>query len=150
MNRAGRSRRGQLDPAGPGQADMRAPACDPPAGDPPAGDPPGPALGGPVPPGTVPSRGTPPDPHGPDPDGPEPPAMPPPTSPSPSTAGMPAVAAGTAFSRTVPGGRLRAAASRPVARHLLLLALYLAVGVAVTWPPVTYPGRHLLPETRDV
>src|SRR5260370_35057184 len=116
MNRAGRSRRGQLDPAGPGQADMLEPACDPPAGDPPAGDPPGPALGGPVPPGTVPSRGTPPDPHGPAPDGPEPPAIPPPPSPPPSTARTPAVAARTPFSRPGPRGRRARAASAPAAR----------------------------------
>lgn len=48
------------------------------------------------------------------------------------------------------GGRFQAAASRPAARELLLLAAYLAAGIALTWPRVTYPARHLLPETRDV
>ncbi|MGD0375232.1 MAG: hypothetical protein ABSB01_11705, partial [Streptosporangiaceae bacterium] len=39
--------------------------------------------------------------------------------------------------------------SRPVVRHLALLAVYLAAGVAVTWPIATYiTGR--LPKTRDV
>ncbi len=49
-----------------------------------------------------------------------------------------------------PGRRLRAAASRPVAQHLILLVVYLAAGIAATWPRVTYPARHLLPQTRDV
>jgi len=49
----------------------------------------------------------------------------------------------------VPGGRLRRAAARPVVRHLVLLALYLAAGIALTWPRATYLSRHLLPETRD-
>jgi hypothetical protein len=47
-------------------------------------------------------------------------------------------------------GRLRAAASRPAARELILLGAYVAAGIALTWPRVTYPARHLLPETRDV
>jgi hypothetical protein len=47
-------------------------------------------------------------------------------------------------------GRLQAAVSRPAARELMLLATYLAAGIALTWPRVTYPARHLLPETRDV
>ncbi len=50
----------------------------------------------------------------------------------------------------VPRGRLRTAASRPVVRHLALLVVYLAAGIALTWPRVTYLHRHLLPETRDV
>jgi hypothetical protein len=49
-----------------------------------------------------------------------------------------------------PAGRLRAAASRPVARHAILVAVYLVAGIALTWPRVTYPARHLLPESRDV
>jgi 4-amino-4-deoxy-L-arabinose transferase-like glycosyltransferase len=49
-----------------------------------------------------------------------------------------------------PSGRLRSAASRPVARHVALLVLYLAAGIALTWPRATYLSRHLLPETRDV
>ena len=49
-----------------------------------------------------------------------------------------------------PRGRLRTAASRPVVRHLALLVVYLAAGIALTWPRATYLHRHLLPETRDV
>jgi 4-amino-4-deoxy-L-arabinose transferase-like glycosyltransferase len=49
-----------------------------------------------------------------------------------------------------PGGRLRSAVSRPVVRHLALLVVYLAAGIALTWPRATYLSRHLLPETRDV
>ncbi len=48
-----------------------------------------------------------------------------------------------------PAGRLRAAAARPWARELAVLAGFLAAGVAVTWPLATYiTGR--LPATRDV
>jgi hypothetical protein len=50
----------------------------------------------------------------------------------------------------VPRGLLRAAVSRPVVRHLALLVVYLAAGIALTWPRATYLHRHLLPETRDV
>jgi hypothetical protein len=49
-----------------------------------------------------------------------------------------------------PSGRLRSAASRPVARHVALLVVYLAAGIALTWPRAAYLSRHLLPETRDV
>jgi hypothetical protein len=46
-------------------------------------------------------------------------------------------------------GRLRAAAGRPWARELAVLAAFLAAGVAATWPLATYlAGR--LPATRDV
>jgi hypothetical protein len=48
------------------------------------------------------------------------------------------------------GGRLRSAASRPVVRHVALLVVYLAAGIALTWPRASYLSRHLLPETRDV
>ena len=48
-----------------------------------------------------------------------------------------------------PAGRLRAAAARPWARELAVLAGFLAAGVAVTWPLATYlTGR--LPASRDV
>jgi hypothetical protein len=50
----------------------------------------------------------------------------------------------------VPRGPLRTAASRPVVRHLALLVVYLAAGIALTWPRATYLTDHLLPETRDV
>jgi len=44
---------------------------------------------------------------------------------------------------------LAAFAARPVVTHLTVLAVYLAAGIALTWPRVTYlSGR--LPETRDV
>ena len=46
-------------------------------------------------------------------------------------------------------GRVRAAAARPWARELAVLAGFLAAGVAATWPLATYlTGR--LPATRDV
>ena len=49
-----------------------------------------------------------------------------------------------------PHGRLRAAASRPVVRHLALIVIYLAAGIAATWPRASYLTDHQLPETRDV
>ncbi len=49
----------------------------------------------------------------------------------------------------VPGGRLRRTASRSWVRHLVLLVVYLAAGIALTWPRTAYLWRHLLPETRD-
>ena len=64
-----------------------------------------------------------------------------------SSAGR-AVQAGHA-ARAAPGGDLAGGLSRPVVRHLALLAIYLAAGVAVTWPLASYiTGR--LPKTRDV
>jgi hypothetical protein len=108
MNRAGRSRPGELDAAEARPADNDAPA----AADAPEGT-----------------------------DGPE-------------TAGT----AGDAATRLpgaeapraeVPGGWLRRTASRSWVRHLALLVVYLAAGIALTWPRTTYLWRHLLPETRD-
>jgi hypothetical protein len=49
----------------------------------------------------------------------------------------------------VPDGWPRLAASRSWVRHVALLVLYLAAGIALTWPRTTYLWRHLLPETRD-
>jgi hypothetical protein len=49
----------------------------------------------------------------------------------------------------VPGRWPRRAVSRPAIRHLALLVVYLAAGIALTWPRTTYLWRHLLPETRD-
>ncbi|HEY6275188.1 MAG TPA: hypothetical protein VIX86_02545 [Streptosporangiaceae bacterium] len=46
------------------------------------------------------------------------------------------------------GGR-RARAGHPVVRHLIILAGYLAAGIAVTWPRVTYLFGGKLPSTRD-
>ena len=40
--------------------------------------------------------------------------------------------------------------SRPAARHLLLLMVYLAAGVAATWPNATYLTAHRLPAVRDI
>jgi hypothetical protein len=54
-----------------------------------------------------------------------------------------------AASRPLGPTRLRAAAARPWARELAVLAAFLAGGVAATWPLATYiTGR--LPATRDV
>ncbi|HEV3291001.1 MAG TPA: hypothetical protein VG123_18630, partial [Streptosporangiaceae bacterium] len=59
-------------------------------------------------------------------------------------------------SREASGGRLtglrrggRAAAGSPAVRQLGLLACYLAAGVAVTWPRVTWLAEGRLPATRD-
>src|ERR1700733_69776 len=49
-----------------------------------------------------------------------------------------------------PGGPRVTAARRPAVRHLALLVVYLAAGIAVTWPRAAYLTRHQLPETRDV
>ncbi len=43
----------------------------------------------------------------------------------------------------------RALAARPVVRHLLILVGYLAAGIAVTWPRITYLTGGKLPATRD-
>jgi hypothetical protein len=45
------------------------------------------------------------------------------------------------------GGRDRA--DHPVVRHLIVLAGYLAAGIAVTWPRITYLFGGKLPATRD-
>jgi hypothetical protein len=47
------------------------------------------------------------------------------------------------------GARLRALGSRPAARHLALLVVYLLAGIAVTWPRVNYLWQGRLPRTRD-
>jgi hypothetical protein len=43
----------------------------------------------------------------------------------------------------------RAVAASPVARHLVILACYLAAGIAVTWPRATWLTEGKLPATRD-
>jgi 4-amino-4-deoxy-L-arabinose transferase-like glycosyltransferase len=48
-----------------------------------------------------------------------------------------------------PGGWLRRTAARSWVRHLVLLVVYLAAGIALTWPRTAYLWRHLLVETRD-
>src|SRR5215831_9711412 len=50
----------------------------------------------------------------------------------------------------VPRGRLRTAAARPVVRHLALIVVYLAAGIAVTWPNASYLTGHRLPAVRDI
>jgi hypothetical protein len=44
----------------------------------------------------------------------------------------------------------RALTSRPLARHLALLVVYLAAGIALTWPDPTYLTAHHLPAVRDI
>jgi hypothetical protein len=57
-------------------------------------------------------------------------------------------ASGAAAGGVAAGGSTRDGRGRVAARHLGLLACYLAAGIAVTWPRVTYlAGR--LPATRD-
>jgi hypothetical protein len=46
--------------------------------------------------------------------------------------------------------RFRAIASRPAARHLALLAIYVAAGVALTWPRAAYLFEGKLPVSSDV
>jgi len=56
---------------------------------------------------------------------------------------------GTAGGPPGPRRGLAAFAARPVVTHLTVLAVYVAAGIALTWPRATYiTGR--LPETRDV
>jgi len=48
------------------------------------------------------------------------------------------------------GGGPRALARRPAARHLALLACYLAAGILLTWPRARYLFNGQLPASRDV
>jgi hypothetical protein len=48
------------------------------------------------------------------------------------------------------GGRWAALARHPAARHLTLLACFLAAGIAATWPQALYLPRGQLLETTDV
>jgi hypothetical protein len=48
------------------------------------------------------------------------------------------------------GGRRQSLPWPPIARHLVLLACYLAAGIAATWPRALLLARGQLPETRDV
>ena len=63
-------------------------------------------------------------------------------------AGAPAAPA-VRVTRPAPGRRVRALAGHRVTRQLAILAGYLAVGVAVTWPRAGYLLSHKLPATRD-
>ncbi len=47
-------------------------------------------------------------------------------------------------------GRLRAAAARPAVRQLGLLAIFVAAGIAVTWPRTAYLFEGKLPASSDV
>jgi hypothetical protein len=50
----------------------------------------------------------------------------------------------------LPATRLRQGlASHPVLRHLAILAVYIAAGIAVTWPRATYLTKGRLPFSRD-
>jgi hypothetical protein len=40
--------------------------------------------------------------------------------------------------------------SRPVVRHLALIVVYLAAGIAATWPNASYLTGHQLPAVRDI
>ncbi|HUA28031.1 MAG TPA: hypothetical protein VMC03_04040, partial [Streptosporangiaceae bacterium] len=120
MNSAGHSRSGRLETAGPGEAGTLE-SRDPAAARP--ADPPGPGEPPPVAHGATAPRTDAPRTDAPRTD----------VTAGGGSAGSPATAA-----------------SHPVLRHLALLAVYLAAGIAVTWPRATYLPRHLLPETRDV
>jgi hypothetical protein len=65
----------------------------------------------------------------------------------PSLAGLPKLTLPSKPAPPADGGR--AAAGHPVIRHLVVLACYLAAGVAVTWPRITYLFGGKLPATRD-
>lgn len=68
------------------------------------------------------------------------------------TGGAAAAVAGDPPAATPRGGRggLRAAIRRPAVRHLVILAVYLAAGVAVTWPRAAYLVQGRLPDYLDV
>ena len=53
-------------------------------------------------------------------------------------------------SQPAPEAAPRSLSSRPVLRHLALLAVYLVAGIALTWPDATYLTGHRLPAVRDV
>jgi hypothetical protein len=72
---------------------------------------------------------------------------------APADGGTPpgeATASASTASASAGGGRLQALAARPAIRHLVLLACYLAAGIAATWPRALLLTRGQLPETRDV
>ena len=75
-----------------------------------------------------------------------------PAGPADAPAAGEVPAAGSVAAAAPAGSRDGAApaTSHPVLRHLALLVIYLAAGIALTWPRASYLGRHLLPETRDV
>jgi hypothetical protein len=70
-----------------------------------------------------------------------------------SAASLPRVAEDLASPRQIrwrrAASRGRAQAGRPAAHHLVLLACYLAAGVAVTWPRATWLTEGKLQATRD-
>jgi len=77
--------------------------------------------------------------------GPEPDAGPG-AGPAPAPEARPATAADGPPERAAPPGLT----SRPVVRHLALLVVYLAAGVAATWPSASYLTGHRLPAVRDI
>src|SRR5438067_1275132 len=44
---------------------------------------------------------------------------------------------------------LRRAAGNPLVRQIAVLVVYIAAGIAVTWPRASYLTSQLLPESRD-
>jgi hypothetical protein len=62
----------------------------------------------------------------------------------------PAPEPGSAAAAAAPAAAARSLTSRPVVRHLSLLAVYLAAGIALTWPDATYLTGNHLPAVRDV
>ncbi|HUA29377.1 MAG TPA: hypothetical protein VMC03_10880, partial [Streptosporangiaceae bacterium] len=76
-----------------------------------------------------------------------------PDSPAGGQAGpgtRPAPEPGTVAAAAGPAPAARGLTSRPVVRHLALLAAYLVAGIALTWPDATYLTGNHLPAVRDV
>jgi hypothetical protein len=73
--------------------------------------------------------------------------------PRAETAEAPPAGAGSQAAEAIWPARkpgLRGIASYPAARHLLLIVVYVAAGVAATWPNPTYLTGHQLPAVRDI
>jgi hypothetical protein len=66
------------------------------------------------------------------------------------TADANAATTGTADARPAAAHARPPASSRRVLRHLALFVVYLAAGVAVTWPNASYLTGHQLPAVQDV
>jgi hypothetical protein len=65
-------------------------------------------------------------------------------------AGEVAPASGAALEEPAGQRGWRRITSRPAARHLLLLAVYVAAGIGATWPSATYLTGQQLPAVRDI
>jgi hypothetical protein len=75
------------------------------------------------------------------------------TAETPPAAGTAGRTGAHARRAPVPGQRHAGGAaftSRPLAAHLALLVVYLAAGIALTWPNATYLTGHRLPAVRDI